>query len=308
MLRILGVGTSPLRMLRLAAVTTLMLSAGTARRAEAMTPIKYSGAVADGKDCGRRHDPPRFAVAAAVVGMADMVAASTAVAVFAAAASIVVENISAASAAVVFTAVVSVPRRPFTAAVIATAACIAMADFIATGSIVPITAIATSTGAIIAAATIPIATIRAAAGSSGPITARAASAAGIAGTIRTAIGGASLRHSGSSQARTRDLEIPGLALARHPGITSELQPILQFPRRRLPAREVLQLPLLEHRRRPAAEARGILNLGLGDDAQRRRATPVLACASPIRSTYSGLLVMRRVLAKPSRGHNVGAAD
>jgi len=39
MLRILGVGTSPLRLLGLAAVAMLMLSAGTARRAEAMTPI-----------------------------------------------------------------------------------------------------------------------------------------------------------------------------------------------------------------------------------------------------------------------------
>jgi hypothetical protein len=39
MLRILGVGTSPIRLLGLAAVATLMLSAGTARRAEAMTPI-----------------------------------------------------------------------------------------------------------------------------------------------------------------------------------------------------------------------------------------------------------------------------
>jgi hypothetical protein len=39
MLRILGLGTSPMRLLGLAAVATLMLSAGTARRAEAMTPI-----------------------------------------------------------------------------------------------------------------------------------------------------------------------------------------------------------------------------------------------------------------------------
>ncbi|MGY3389016.1 hypothetical protein ACVWW6_001607 [Bradyrhizobium sp. USDA 3311] len=39
MLRILGVGTGSIRLLGLAAVATLMLSAGTARRAEAMTPI-----------------------------------------------------------------------------------------------------------------------------------------------------------------------------------------------------------------------------------------------------------------------------
>ncbi|MBP1097395.1 hypothetical protein JOE50_007925 [Bradyrhizobium japonicum] len=39
MLRILGVGTGAIRLLGLAAVATLMLSAGTARRAEAMTPI-----------------------------------------------------------------------------------------------------------------------------------------------------------------------------------------------------------------------------------------------------------------------------
>jgi hypothetical protein len=39
MLRILGRGTSPMRLLGLAAFATLMLSAGTARRAEAMTPI-----------------------------------------------------------------------------------------------------------------------------------------------------------------------------------------------------------------------------------------------------------------------------
>ncbi|MBR0791350.1 hypothetical protein JQ631_19920 [Bradyrhizobium manausense] len=39
MLRILGPGTSSLRLLGLAAVATLMLAAGTTRRAEAMTPI-----------------------------------------------------------------------------------------------------------------------------------------------------------------------------------------------------------------------------------------------------------------------------
>ncbi|WP_426421999.1 hypothetical protein [Bradyrhizobium genosp. A] len=39
MLRILGPGTSTLRLLGLAAVATLMLVVGTARRAEAMTPI-----------------------------------------------------------------------------------------------------------------------------------------------------------------------------------------------------------------------------------------------------------------------------
>src|SRR3954453_19086103 len=54
-----------------------------------------------------------------------------------------------------------------------------------------------------------------------------------------------------------------------------LEPIFQLPRRRRPAREVLQLPLLEHRRRPAAELRCLLDLGLGDHAQRCRAPPVL---------------------------------
>lgn len=39
MLRILGPRTSPLRLLGLAAVATLMLTAGSARRADAMTPI-----------------------------------------------------------------------------------------------------------------------------------------------------------------------------------------------------------------------------------------------------------------------------
>src|SRR4051812_40710944 len=39
MLRIPGVGTSLIRLLGLAAVATLMVSAGTARRAEAMSPI-----------------------------------------------------------------------------------------------------------------------------------------------------------------------------------------------------------------------------------------------------------------------------
>lgn len=39
MLRILGPRTSALRLLGLAAIATLMLTAGTARRAEAMTPI-----------------------------------------------------------------------------------------------------------------------------------------------------------------------------------------------------------------------------------------------------------------------------
>lgn len=39
MLRIFGLGASPLRLLGIAAAATLMLSAGTARRAEAMTPI-----------------------------------------------------------------------------------------------------------------------------------------------------------------------------------------------------------------------------------------------------------------------------
>ncbi|MHC2290090.1 putative membrane protein [Bradyrhizobium barranii subsp. barranii] len=39
MLRILDARTSPIRLLGLAAVATLMLSAGTAQRAEAMTPI-----------------------------------------------------------------------------------------------------------------------------------------------------------------------------------------------------------------------------------------------------------------------------
>lgn len=39
MLRMLGLGTSPMRLFGIAAVTTLMLSAGTAQRAEAMTPI-----------------------------------------------------------------------------------------------------------------------------------------------------------------------------------------------------------------------------------------------------------------------------
>lgn len=39
MLRILGAGTRPIRLLGLAAVATLVLSAGTPRRAEAMTPI-----------------------------------------------------------------------------------------------------------------------------------------------------------------------------------------------------------------------------------------------------------------------------
>src|SRR6266702_7316036 len=108
------------------------------------------------------------------------------------AASMVAEDISAASMAVVFMAVASAPRRPFTAAAIA------MADFIAMVAIAPpSTGIATSIGAS-TAAIIPIIVIRAAAGSSGPFTARTASAAGIigiAGTIRTAIGNASLaRH------------------------------------------------------------------------------------------------------------------
>ncbi|RXT48387.1 hypothetical protein B5V03_10525 [Bradyrhizobium betae] len=97
-------------------------------------------------------------------------------------------DILAASAVAVFTAVASVPHRPFTAAAIATADFATMAVIIATGFIARITATATSTGAIITAAIIPPITIRAAAGSSGPITARAASAAGIAGTIRIAIG------------------------------------------------------------------------------------------------------------------------
>ncbi|MDE5444576.1 hypothetical protein GWG65_24630 [Bradyrhizobium sp. CSA207] len=39
MLSIFGLGTSPMRLLALAATATLMLSAGTAQRAEAMTPI-----------------------------------------------------------------------------------------------------------------------------------------------------------------------------------------------------------------------------------------------------------------------------
>lgn len=39
MLRILGLRAGPMRLLGLAAVATLMLSAGTARRADAMTPI-----------------------------------------------------------------------------------------------------------------------------------------------------------------------------------------------------------------------------------------------------------------------------
>ena len=39
MLRIFGLGASPMRLLGIAAVATLMLSAGTTRRAEAMTPI-----------------------------------------------------------------------------------------------------------------------------------------------------------------------------------------------------------------------------------------------------------------------------
>ncbi|QDP22886.1 hypothetical protein [Bradyrhizobium cosmicum] len=39
MLRVLGLGTRPMRLLGLAAVATLLLSGGTARRAEAMTPI-----------------------------------------------------------------------------------------------------------------------------------------------------------------------------------------------------------------------------------------------------------------------------
>lgn len=39
MLRLLGRATSPMRLLGLAAIATLMLSGGTARRAEAMTPI-----------------------------------------------------------------------------------------------------------------------------------------------------------------------------------------------------------------------------------------------------------------------------
>src|SRR3954462_872216 len=100
------------------------------------------------------------------------------------------EDISVASAAVVSTLVASGPHPPFMAAAIVTAefATMAEADSIATASIVPpITAIAISTGATMAAP-IPITAIRAAAGSSGPITARAASAAGIAGTIRIAIG------------------------------------------------------------------------------------------------------------------------
>ena len=64
------------------------------------------------------------------------------------------EDISAVSAAVAFTAAISAasaPRRPFTVAAIATADFAAMAVFIATGSIARITAIATSTGAIITA-------------------------------------------------------------------------------------------------------------------------------------------------------------
>lgn len=39
MLRVLGLATRPMRLLGLAAVATLILSAGTARRADAMTPI-----------------------------------------------------------------------------------------------------------------------------------------------------------------------------------------------------------------------------------------------------------------------------
>ena len=39
MLRILSPGSRPLRLLGLAAVATVMLAAGTVRRAEAMTPI-----------------------------------------------------------------------------------------------------------------------------------------------------------------------------------------------------------------------------------------------------------------------------
>ena len=39
MLRILGRGTRPMRLLGLAAIATMMLSAGAAQRAEAMTPI-----------------------------------------------------------------------------------------------------------------------------------------------------------------------------------------------------------------------------------------------------------------------------
>ena len=39
MLRMFGLGTSPMRLLGLAAAATLMLSAGTARRAEALTLI-----------------------------------------------------------------------------------------------------------------------------------------------------------------------------------------------------------------------------------------------------------------------------
>ena len=85
-----------------------------------------------------------------------------------------------------------------------------------------------------------------------------------------------------------------------------LEPILQLPRRRLPPRQVLELPLLDHRRRPAAELRGLLDLGLGDDGQGRCASPS-AGASPRRSDrpYSGLLAMRLCPREtPSRGRSV----
>ena len=80
--------------------------------------------------------------------------------------------------------VASAPRPRFMAAAIATAefATMAEADSTATASIARITAIAIFIGAI-TAATIPITAIRADAGSSGPITARAASA--VAGPTTT---------------------------------------------------------------------------------------------------------------------------
>ena len=162
MLRILDARTSPIRLLGLAAVATLMLSAGTAQRAEAMTPINptplpAAKAASDDMITQVRHGGGGGGHGGGFHGGGGFRGGG-----FHGGGGHIGGfrgggfrgGISAASA----------PHRPFMVAAIATADFATMAVFIATGSIARITAIATSTGAIITAATIPTTTIRAAAG------------------------------------------------------------------------------------------------------------------------------------------------
>ena len=205
MLKMLGRSVGPMRLLGIAAAATLMLSAGTARRAEALTLINpatspATKAATDELVTQVRHGGPGGHGGGFHGGGFRGVVS-------------IAEAISAASAAVVSAAVISAgsaPGRPFITALSLAITMVAfgtadMAATTVTGAIiVPITAIVTSTGAITLAGIIPP-TIRAAAGSSGPITARAASAIGRAGTIRTAIGEHDRQGKGASRAPFDDL-------------------------------------------------------------------------------------------------------